>query len=347
MQAGGRGLGVHLGDRTLTSTVSDPVAPPATATVPAPRLSALLARVGDPVPVWTPAGPRAAADLVAAHLQEAVGAAGGRGGPLVLAVPDHWRGHRRSALARAAAAAGLGPVASVGSAVAVALGTAFETPLPDPALLAVVEVGEEAVSAVVVRVGGRAVGEVAPPAPPSCWPAEDDPAATVPGQLRRALELAGVPGGDLAGVVLAGSGARLPSVVAAVTAEVGRAPIVPADPESAAARGAALAARAAAELAPVPHPVPAATVEPVGPVEPAGPAGPRVGAVVQRPAERPGRHRRSTGQAVAPRRLAVLGALALSLLLGGSVALAASSTDSVGQPGGPGSRPSDAAQVHR
>ena len=189
MQVGGRGLGVHLGGRTLTTAVCGPGGHRDTAVVPAPGLAALLARVGDPVPVRTPDGPRSAAELVVAHLADA-GCTGA--GSVVVAVPGHWRGHRRSALDTAGAAAGLAPLTMVGSAVAVAVATVVDTDLPEPALLGVVEVGEEGTSLAVVRVTDRTVEEAAPPPAPSGWglgDAEDTVLAAAGDRL---------PGGDTA-----------------------------------------------------------------------------------------------------------------------------------------------------
>ena len=363
MQVGGRWLGVHLGNRSIVTVGGDP----GTGWLAAPGLSALLARVGDPVPVRTAAGPRSAADLVAAHLADALAPHGppDPGVAVVVTVPGHWRGHRRAALARAAAAAGLGPLTSVGSALAVAASTAPATELPDPALIAVLEVGEDDTSAAVVRIAGRTVDEVAPPAAPLPWglaDAEDallaqaldrlpgavvaaaaaelraacrsalpqlcaEPAATLPwagepvpidrtawadalrvgaraatGHLRDALHAAGVPVAELTGVLLAGPGARLPLVAEAVAAELGVVPVVPAEPETAAARGAAVVAQAAAEQAP-PAPAPEVAAE-----LPGGRSG-------------SARHRRPVPSRAGRRRLAAVPLLVGTLLLGGSGAV--------------------------
>jgi len=247
----------------------------------------------------------------------------------------------------------------VGSALAVAACTATE--LPDPALIAVLEVGEDDTSAAVVRIAGRTVDEVAPPAAPLPWgltDAEDallaqaldrlpgvvgapaaaelrsaltrlcvESAAALPwagelvpidrtawadavragaraatGHLREALHAAGVPVTELAGVLLAGPGARLPLVAETVAAELGIVPVVPAEPETAAARGAAVVARAAAEQSP---------------------AAPAPDVAAELPGERSGgaRHRRPVPTRVRRRRLAAVPLLVGTLLLGGSGAV--------------------------
>lgn len=399
MLVGGPVHGVHVGARRVTAAwcpASGEVAPVALSLARTP-VPVPLGRVGDPVPVWTADGPAAAADLLAAHLSDVLPDTGSAA--LVLAVPADWRGHRRAALTRSLAAAGLPAVTVVGSPVAVAAQVAADDPRSRPGLFAVLEVGDRDTSAAVVRVDGGTVEELVPATAPLPWglhDAEDAVLALVRDQLsapvlaadatalrdacrraahdlcaspettvdtadlpvrvlrteweellgsgadavvehlRRALQLAGTGVGDLTAVVVTGPGAQLPSLVAAVADDLDVVPRVPADPETVAARGAAVLARGVADRAEAERSRRAAAAD--GP-DAAGAEGVDEDPGTRAPDRR--RHRAETGhrragRAHARRRLTVVVLLAVSLVLGGTSLVAALNADATAQAGLPG-----------
>ena len=401
MQVGGPVYGVHLGGRSVTAARCTPVGEPVSTATPLPdaALPVSIDRVGDPVPVRTARGPLPAEQLLAAHLGDVLPEP--RPAAVALAVPAEWRGHRRSVLGDALDDAGLPGVTIVGSPVAVAAQLTADGAVSDPALVAVVEVGELATSATVVRVRAGTVQEVAPAPAALAWglvdaedavlalvlsrlpgpvPVEHGPAlrsacraavqtlcdspdatvqtpdqpvrvlrtewedelaagaAGVVGHLRRALELAGTPVGDVTAVVLAGAGARLPVVAATVADELDVVPQVPADPATVAARGAAVLARAVADRIEADRGPSGGGPGGVGGADPsaADPAGAGVGRTLERRRHRARPTRQGSARVPAGRRLAVIVLLAVSLVLGGTSLVAALNADATAHAGLPG-----------
>ncbi|WP_299954837.1 hypothetical protein [uncultured Modestobacter sp.] len=316
---------------------------------------AALARVGDPVPVWTVDGPVPAADLVAVRLVAALDAAlpDGRPADVAVAVPAHWADHRRGSLATALDAAGLPAPRLFGRPLAVVAQLTFDELLHPPADVVVVELGDRETSAARVRLADGAVAPVGLPSAPVPWGARDAedallalalaqlpvPEGALDEPTARALrldcraaaeELATSPAAGLAvgadrvrllrsewadalagplaavlgglpevraarreghtAVVLTGWGAGLPGAVEVVSEAADVVPVVPADPRTVAARGAALLAAAAAER---PRP------EAVAPSDEARP-GRRGGRRAGRGAVGPGEPRQAAASTVVP-----------------------------------------------
>ncbi|SDY57101.1 Hsp70 protein [Geodermatophilus africanus] len=218
MRKGEYGLGVDVGDGAVSAAVCGPddgavplrlgVGPVAAAIgddgrvalVPAGGTAArapMVARVGDPVPVY--AGGRAvpAAELVADAVQQVRAlAAEQEGRPdawTVVTVPPSWAGHRCAALADALTAAGVPRFSLVSSAVAAVAAHVVAGDLPPEPTVAVYDLGAGTLDTAVVGPGeDRLLEHLAVPPARLPWGGRDVDDVV----LAHVLDCRGTPDGD-------------------------------------------------------------------------------------------------------------------------------------------------------
>ncbi|MGY1640295.1 Hsp70 family protein [Geodermatophilus sp. SYSU D00703] len=134
----------------------------------------VLARVGDPAPVYVGDRPVGAAELAAGAVQRTREAAARHAGRpdswTVVTVPPSWGGHRRSVLARALEAAGVPRFSLVSSAVAAAHHHVTCGDLPPDATVAVYDLGAGTLdTAVVGPTPDEPLGHLGVPPAPRPW----------------------------------------------------------------------------------------------------------------------------------------------------------------------------------
>jgi hypothetical protein len=217
VRKGEYGLGVDVGDGAVSAAVCGPddgavplrlgEGPAAAigddgrvALVPAGGTvgrAPLVARVGDPVPVY--AGGRAvpAAELVADAVQQVRAlAAEQEGRPdawTVVTVPPSWAGHRCAALAGALTAAGVPRFSLVSSAVAAVAAHVVAGDLPPEPTVAVYDLGAGSLDTAVVGPGeDRLLEHLAVPPARLPWGGRDVDDVV----LAHVLDCRGAPGGD-------------------------------------------------------------------------------------------------------------------------------------------------------
>jgi len=161
------------------------------------RSRPLVARVGDPVPVY--AGGRAlpAAELVAAAVEQVRELAAERAGRpdawTVVTVPPSWAGHRCAALAHALTAAGVPRFSLVSSAVAAVSAHVAAGDLPAEPTVAVYDLGAGTLdTAVVGPTADQPLAHLAVPPAPLPWGGRDVDDAVV----THVLDCMGTPSGD-------------------------------------------------------------------------------------------------------------------------------------------------------
>jgi molecular chaperone DnaK len=159
----------------------------------------LVARVGDPVPVY--AGGRAvpAAELLAAAVQRVRELAAEREGRpdawTVVTVPPSWAGHRSAVLARALTAAGVPRFSLVSSAVAAVRAHVAAGDLPAEPTVAVYDLGAGTLdTAVVGPTPDQPLAHLAGPPAPLPWGGRDVDDVVV----AHVVDCVGVPDGDAA-----------------------------------------------------------------------------------------------------------------------------------------------------
>ncbi|MGY1681294.1 Hsp70 family protein [Geodermatophilus sp. SYSU D01176] len=174
----GGAVPLPLGEGRVTAVVGDDER---TALVPADgtaRSPHLVARVGDPVPVYAGGRGVAAADLVADVVQRVRELAAAREGRpdswTVVTVPPSWAGHRCAALARALAAAGVPRFSLVSSAVAAVSAHVAAGDLPAEPTAAVYDLGAGSLdTAVVGPTADDPLAHLAVPPAPLAWGGRD------------------------------------------------------------------------------------------------------------------------------------------------------------------------------
>ncbi|NYJ05483.1 Hsp70 family protein [Petropleomorpha daqingensis] len=179
MSADGYGLGIDLGDATITVAACSPGDERCAEPLRLPPLpdtgctGALLDRVGDPVPLYVDGRPRPAADAVAAVIAEVVERVAEQRGPAaatVVTVPPSWSEHRRQALDEALH----GTATLVSSAVAVTRHGRATGTVPAVATVAVYDLGASTLDTAVVRADADGdLAHVAPPPAPLPWGGRD------------------------------------------------------------------------------------------------------------------------------------------------------------------------------
>jgi molecular chaperone DnaK len=157
----------------------------------------LLARVGDPVPVYVGGRAVPAAELVADAVQRVRAlAAEQEGRPdawTVVTVPPSWAGHRCAALAGALTAAGLPRFSLVSSAVAAVAAHVVAGDLPPEPTVAVYDLGAGSLDTAVVGPGGdRLLEHLAAPPARLTWGGRDADDVV----LAHVLDCRGAPDGD-------------------------------------------------------------------------------------------------------------------------------------------------------
>ncbi|MGR6966742.1 Hsp70 family protein [Geodermatophilus sp. URMC 61] len=218
MRNGEYGLGIDVGDGAVSAAVcgSDGRAVPlplgegpvATAVgddgrvalVPADGTAGrtpLVARVGDPVPVYAGGRPVPAAELVADAVRCVRGlAAEQEGRPdawTVVTVPPSWAGHRWATLAAALTAAGVPRFSLVSSAVAAVAAHVAAGDLPPEPTVAVYDLGAGSLDTALVGPGpDRPLVQLAVPPAPLPWGGRDVDDAV----LAHVLDCLGAPPGD-------------------------------------------------------------------------------------------------------------------------------------------------------
>jgi hypothetical protein len=138
----------------------------------------VLARVGDPAPVYVGDRPVGAAELVAGAVQRIREAAARHAGRpdswTVVTVPPSWGGHRRAVLARALETAGVPRFSLVSSAVAAASHHVRCGDLPPDATVAVYDLGASTLdTAVVGPTLDEPLGHLGVPPAPRPWGGRD------------------------------------------------------------------------------------------------------------------------------------------------------------------------------
>src|SRR6185312_15117535 len=179
MSASGYGLGIDIGDATVTIAACTPDGRRCAEPLRMPslpdggRLGALLDRVGDPVPLYVDGRPRTAADAIAALVadvaQRAAEQLGAAAAHTVVTVPPSWTEHRRSALADALH----GTATPASSAVAVTRHGRATGTVPAAATVAVYDLGASTLDTAVVRADDGDIAHVAPPPAPLPWGGRD------------------------------------------------------------------------------------------------------------------------------------------------------------------------------
>src|SRR5689334_15980672 len=180
MSADGYGLGIDIGDATIAVAVCTPHDERCAEPLRLPplpeerRIPALLDRVGDPVPLYVDGRPVAAADAVAAVIEQVVERVveqlGSSPVRTVVTVPPSWSEHRRSALD----AALHGTATLISSAVAATRHGRATGTVPAAATVAVYDLGASTLDTAVVRTqqdGG--IAHLAPPPAPLPWGGRD------------------------------------------------------------------------------------------------------------------------------------------------------------------------------
>jgi hypothetical protein len=153
----------------------------------------LMARIGVPAPVYAGDRPLAAADLAAAAVQRVRELAAVREGRpdawTVLTVPPSWRGHRRAEFARALEAAGVPRFSLVSGAVAAVHHHVAAGDLPPEPTVAVYDLGAATVdTAMVGPTADEPLGHPAVPPAPLAWGGRDADDVVV-GHVRRCREV--------------------------------------------------------------------------------------------------------------------------------------------------------------
>jgi molecular chaperone DnaK len=212
------GLGLDVGDEVVSAAVCGPdggavplplgEGPVAAAVgddgrvalVPADgtaRRPPLVARVGDPVPVYAGGRAAPAAELVAEAVQRVrVLAAEQEGRPdawTVVTVPPSWAGYRCTTLAAALTAAGVPRFSLVSSAVAAVAAHVVAGDLPPEPTVAVYDLGAGSLDTAVVGPGpDRPLAHLAVPPAPLPWGGRDVDDVV----LTHVLDCLGAPAGD-------------------------------------------------------------------------------------------------------------------------------------------------------
>ena len=218
MRNGEYGLGVDVGDGAVSVAVCRPddgavplrlgVGPVAAAIgddgrvalVPAGGTAArapMVARVGDPVPVYAGGRVVPAAELVADAVQQVRALAAEREGRpdawTVVTVPPSWAGHRCAALADALTAAGVPRFSLVSSAVAAVAAHVVAGDLPPEPTVAVYDLGAGTLDTAVVGPGeDRLLEHLAVPPARLPWGGRDVDDVV----LAHVLDCRGTPDGD-------------------------------------------------------------------------------------------------------------------------------------------------------
>ncbi|TFV54065.1 hypothetical protein E4P41_19945, partial [Geodermatophilus sp. DF01-2] len=167
-----------LGDGRVTTAVDDGGRVALAPVDGTARTRHLVARVGDPVPVYAGDHPVPAAELVAAAVQRVRELAEAREGRpdswTVLTVPPSWSGHRRAVLARALASSGVPRFSLVSAAVAAVHHHVVAGDLPGESTVAVYDLGAGTLdTAVVGPTPEEPLGHRAPPPAPLPWGGRD------------------------------------------------------------------------------------------------------------------------------------------------------------------------------
>lgn len=168
------------------------------------RSRPLVARVGDPVPVYTGGRAVPAAELVAAAVEQVRELAAERAGRpdawTVVTVPPSWAGHRCAALAHALTAAGVPRFSLVSSAVAAVSAHVAAGDLPAEPTVAVYDLGAGTLdTAVVGPTADQPLAHLAVPPAPLPWGGRDVDDAVV----AHVVDCLGTPGGDAAALRVA------------------------------------------------------------------------------------------------------------------------------------------------